>query len=112
MEKMRALIANDPCTYREVLVDALRQFRPQVEVITIEPDGLDGEVERLHPHLVVCSCPCAAAQNGTLSWVMLYPDGENRAEIVIAGERATIAGVRFGDLLSIVDSTELLCQSA
>ena len=112
MEKMRILVANDPCTYREAITGALSELRPHVEVSTIEPGGLDGEIERLHPHLVVCSCPCAAAQNGTLSWVMLYPDGDNRAEIVTAGERATVAGIRFGDLLSIVDSTELLCRSA
>ncbi len=112
MGKLRALIANEPCTYREVLVAALREFRPQIELCTVEPDGLDGEIARLRPHLVVCSQPCDAEQDGTLTWVVLYPDGDNRAEVITAGERATVAGIAFGDLLSIIDNTELLCRSA
>ena len=39
----------------------------------------------------------------------LYPHEESRAEVFTAGERATIAGV--GDLLSIVDTTELLYRA-
>ena len=112
MEKLRALIANEPCTYREVLVATLREFRPQIEVCTVEPEGLDGELARLSPHLVVCNKPCDAEYEGALTWVVLYPAGENRAEIITAGERATVAGISFGDLLSIIDSTELLCRPA
>lgn len=109
---MHVLVANEPRAYREAITAVLRELRPHVEVSAIEPDGLAGEISRLHPHLVVCSCPCGAAQNGALSWVMLYPEGENRAEVIIAGERTMIAGIGFGDLLSIVDRTELLCRAA
>ena len=112
MEKLRALIANEPRTYREVLADGLRAFRPQVETSTVEPDDLDAEIARLRPHLVVCSRPCVAAQDGTLTWVVLYPREENRAEVFTAGEHATITGVCFSDLLLILDSTELLCRAS
>ncbi len=112
MEKMRALIANEPRTYREALTDALRRLRPRIEVSVVEPDVLDAEVERFHPHLVVCSRDCAAAQNGTLTWVTLYPGGENLAEVVTAGGRATIVGIGFGDLLSVIDGTEFARRSA
>ncbi len=98
--------------YREVLVDALQEFRPQVEVSTVGPEGIDAEVERLCPHLMVCSLVSTAAPTGPLTWVMLYPNRENRAEIVVAGERVTIAGIGFGYLLSIIDSTDLLCRLA
>ena len=111
MEKMRALIANTPSTYREVIADVLREVRPNVEVNAIDPDGLDAEISRLRPHLVVCSRPCDAAQDCALTWVVLYPHEENRAEVFTAGERATITGVGFSDLLSIVDTTELLCRA-
>jgi hypothetical protein len=110
MGEMRILIANEPRTYREALVDALRMFRPQVEVSTVEPHGLAAEIGRLHPHLVVCSQLWVAAQDGALTWVVLYPDGENRAEVFTAGEHATIASIGFGDLLSIIDRAELLCR--
>ncbi len=91
-------------------MDTLQEFRPQVEVSTVELEGIDAEVERLCPHLVVCSRVSAAALAGSLTRVMLYPNGENRAEIVIDGEHVTIAGIGFGDLLSIIDSTDLLCR--
>ena len=109
---MCVLIANEPRTYREALVAALRAFRPQVEVSTVEPHGLAAEIGRLRPHLVVCSRLSTVMPAGPLSWVVLYPHEENRAEVFTAGEHATIAGIRFGDLLAIVDSTELLCRSA
>ncbi len=109
---MRVLVANEPCVYREAITNVLRELRPHVEVDAVEPYGLDGEIARLRPQLVVCSKPCTVAENGALTWVLLYPNGDNRAEIVTAGERLMIAGIAFGDLLSIVDSTELLCRSA
>ena len=112
IEKMRALIANEPRTYREALAEALRRFRPRLEVNAVEPDALDAEVGRFHPHLVVCSRDCAAAKNGTLTWVTLYPDGENLAEIVTIGGRAMIVGIRFCDLLSVVDGTEFVRRSS
>ena len=112
MERMRALIANEPRTYREALADVLRVFRPRVEVSTVEPYGLDTETARLRPHLVVCSGPCDAVQDGVLTWVVLYPREENRAEVFTAGEHATITGVCFSDLLLILDSTELLCRAS
>lgn len=112
MEKMRVLIANKPHTYREAITDALRERRPHVEVSTVDPDGLDAEIASLRPQLVVCSEPCGATENGALTWVVLYPSGENRAEIITLGERTTLDGIGFGDLLSIIDDTELLNRSA
>lgn len=108
MGTIRALIANEPRTYREALVDALRSLRPRVAVSTVEPDGLDAEIRRLRPQLVVCSRTCAKVQDGVLTWVTLYPGGENRAEVVTAGGRAMLVGIQFDDFLSIVDGTELL----
>ncbi len=110
-ENLRALIANEPRTYREVLFEALRQLRPQLEVNAVEPEALDTEVERFHPHLVVCSRKGEIPRNGPLTWVTLYPDGQNLAEICTAGGRATIVGIGFDDLLSVVDGTEFLHRS-
>lgn len=94
--------------YRETLVDALRRLRPQVELSDVEQDALDAEIERFHPHLVVCSRACAEPRNGTLTWVTLYPGSENLAEITTTSGRATIVGVQFDHLLSIIDGTEFL----
>ena len=107
MEKLQVLVANEPCAYREAITGVLRELRPLIEVNAVEPDGLDREVARLRPHLVVCSRITVAVQ-AILGWVMLYPDGENRAEIFTAGELVTVDNVEFGDLLSFVDRIELL----
>jgi hypothetical protein len=107
MEKMRVLVANDPCLYREAITDALRELRPQIDVSTIEPGVLEGEVARLRPHLVVCS-QINAAVHALLAWIVIYPNGENRAVINTAGEQETIKDVRLGDLLSTIDRIELL----
>lgn len=113
MEKMRTLVANDPRVYREVIADALRKLRPLIEVVATEPEELEREVGLWHPHLVICSQPTAAvARAGCLSWVVLYPEGEDRAEFCAAGrEPALLAGVEVSDLLSVVDETELRCHS-
>ncbi len=108
---MRVLVANELRTYREVIVDAFRELRPHIEVRAAEPDVLGVEVKRLCPHLVVCSRASVAALAGPLTWVMLYPDGENRAEIISVEKRTTIAGIGYGDHLSILDETEILCRS-
>ena len=107
MGKMRILVANDPCTYREAITGALRELRPHIEVSGIEPGDLDVEVARLRPDLVVCSRITAAVQ-ALLAWIVLYPDGQNTAVIGAAGEQTLIDNVGFGDLLSAIDRIELL----
>ncbi len=102
------LVANEPRTYREVLVHALRNLRPQAEVRIVEPEDLDAGIRDFRPHLVVCSRGCTAVQDGVLTWVTLYPGDENRAEVVTAGGRAMLVGIQFDHFLSIVDGTELL----
>jgi hypothetical protein len=110
MEKIHILVANEPCTYREAITDVLRELRPHIEVNSVEPDGLDNEVARLRPHLVVCSRITVAVQ-ALLGWVMLYPDGENLAVISAAGEKMTVDNVGLGDLLSFIDRVERLFSS-
>ena len=51
-----------------------------------------------------------AVENSPCAWILLYLDGKDRAEIVTAGERMTVIGTGFSGLLSIIDSTELLCR--
>lgn len=63
MERMHVLVANEPCAYREAITGALQELRPHIEFNAVEPDGLDGEVARLRPHLVVCSQITAAVHN-------------------------------------------------
>ncbi len=110
MEKMRALVANDPRVYRELISDAFRRMRPLIEVSAALPEQLEQAVQRVRSHLIVCSSHLSAARwDGCLAWVVLYPDGEDLAEIGGVGVRAALVrGVRLDDLLLVVDRTELL----
>lgn len=108
MEKMRILVANEPCTYREAITDVLGGLRPHIEVSAAEPDALDGEAACLRPHVIVCSRITIATAHIPLAWIMLYPDSENRAVISTAGEQVRVENVGFGDLLSAIDRAELL----
>lgn len=111
MEKMRVLVANELCTYREAIAEIFQELRPHVEIHCIEPDDLDREIARLRPHMVLCSRLTDAVQS-LLAWILLYPDGENRAVISTAGELVTVVDIEFGHLLSNLDKTELLYRGS
>ena len=110
-EATRILLASELRSYREVLFETLRWLRPRLEIDVVEPNVLDVELERFHPHLVVCSQPCGALRSGVLTWVTLYPSNNNLAEVTTADGRATIVGIRFSDLLAIIEGTELVRRS-
>ena len=113
MEKMRALIANDPRVYRELISNSLRRLRPLIEVNAALPEELEEAVGRVRPHLIICSGRLGAAvRDGCLAWVVLYPDGEDLAEMGGVGVRAALLrGVQLDDLLMVVDQTEFMCRS-
>jgi len=82
---------------------AIGTLRPEVEVLTGDPEALDLEVERLSPDVVVCSRVTALVERRVSVWVDLYPDGDRLATVSIAGRRTKSDGIQLEDLLSIVD---------
>ncbi len=108
MDQMHIVLANDPRAYREVMAAALQALRPRHAVLCVEPDELDGEVARLDPELVLCSRLTPVVQRYALVWVMLYPDGDTRAVICVAGQHTTAGDLEFDRLLAIIDQAERL----
>lgn len=104
---MRILLANEPTVYREAMAEALRELRPQVEVGVVEPEELDHVVGRLGPHLVVCSRVDAVVET-VFAWMLIYPDGEDRAEFKAGQYRSSVVSVELGDLIRAADLTEQL----
>jgi hypothetical protein len=101
---MRALIANGPAMYREVISAALRELRPGIEVFTAEPEDLEREFVRLLPQLVVCSRLTKRVEFGAPVWIELYPDDAPYAVVgSLDGSRKTLPGIDFDTLLSILD---------
>lgn len=108
---MRALVANEPRVYREVISDALARLRPLVEVFCcVEAEDLDRDVARFGPHLVICSRLTESVRERCPCWVVLYPEGENRAEIggSLGIAVRLLAGAGVAELLSVVDEAAAL----
>jgi hypothetical protein len=100
------LVACDLRSYRQSFATIFRELRPDVDVFEAEAEDLDREVERLRPHLVVCSRLTARVENHAPSWVELYPNFEAHAVVSVLGERSTVEEIQLSDLLSIIDRTK------
>ena len=103
----RVVCGNEPQFYRGALAEAVRYLRPNLEVILIDPAGLDEEVGRAGA-VVVCSHLSPDIRTQALAWVLLYPDAENRANVGMAGEERTISGFEIADLLAVIDEAASL----
>ena len=103
VESKRIVVANEPRSYREAMAVACRVLRPEVEVILAEPRDLDVEVARLDPQLVLCSRLTEGLRTGSRTWVLLYPEGEARAVISVAGHCVTTSDLGFAALAALID---------
>ncbi len=101
---MRVVLANEPRYYREVLAAALRELRPGLEVVEVEPGCLDAAVAAHPARLVVCSAALAALQAGAPAWVLLYPDGADHAVVCLDGDETVVPGFGLEDLAAAVDA--------
>ncbi len=105
MDGFRVLVINEPRYYREVISSAVRMFRPNIEVITSEPEQLSDEgLIRLKPDLVICSSaipPTIRAH--CFAWVEIYPRGEPVAVACIDGHPSTINEPELDDFVTIID---------
>jgi hypothetical protein len=110
MSGLRILLANEPRSYRETLAAAFRILKPNTSVFVIDPDKLDGEVERLSPQLVICSCATPTVETRSLAWVELYPEYRSVSVISVGGEHSTISWIELADLLRVIDRTESLAN--
>ena len=71
---MRILLANEPRSHWEVFAGALRALRPHLEVITVKPDALEGEVPRLRPDASTYDSdrPDSVLVPGVVLWLLSF----------------------------------------
>jgi hypothetical protein len=100
MEARRLLVANELTSYRQTLAIVLGELHPNVEVLEVEPETLDGEVVRLGPDLVICSRATAVVRERAANWIELYPECKPFSTFCICGESRAMEDVRLSDLLS------------
>ena len=102
------LVAIAPRSYREAVALYIHQHRPQAEVSTISPEGVDAEVRRSSPHLVVCNEASEAVREVAISWVRILFEDSLGAQVSIDGRSRRVEDVGMDDLLEAFDRTEAL----
>ncbi len=111
MEQPRIVLANEPRAYRDVMAAAFRDLRPELEIVTVEPDDLGVYLAQSEPAVVVYSRQGDGLPPRVFAWVLLYPDGENRATVSVAREETSYADMEFDDLLGVLDRTVALVST-
>ena len=85
-------------------------MRPNVEVVTVEPDELDDYVLLLVPEMVVFSEAAGVVRERVPVWVELYPEYGSRSVVGIGEKRSTVEEIQLSDLLSVIDRMERLAR--
>lgn len=101
---MRLLIANDPRSYRDVLVGAVRLARPAVDIREVNPVDIAAEAARYTPDLIICSDMPADVDGTSCDWVLLSPDGRSSVRTMIAGRHELLPYLEFRDLVALIDT--------
>lgn len=103
---IRVLIAIAPKMYGQVLAHSIAENRPDVEVLRLEPAGLDGWLEGFDPQLIFCNEATDRIRAHAASWVVLaYPAGGTMdATACLRGHRSALADVALADMLALVDA--------
>ena len=92
--------------YREAIAGAIRVHRPHAQVETAGLDALAQEVERLDPHLVICSRPNTVDPDSRPAWVELPTDPTRRARVCVGGRYSERTNPTMEVLLGVVDEVE------
>ncbi|MDQ3791298.1 MAG: hypothetical protein M3341_01375 [Actinomycetota bacterium] len=108
--RVLVLLTNEPRAYRESIAQVFRQLRPNVEVVTAEPDELEDRVLSLAPQMVIFSEATGLVRERVPIWVELYPGYGPRSVIGVGEERSTIEEIQLSDLLSALGRAEHLAQ--
>lgn len=106
---IRVLVAfEDPRSlYRELLVRAIRDWRPTLIVRSASVEKLVHELLRFAPHVVVCSRPVGDFPAGSGAWIQVPTDGDaRRALICLDGERRWTEGPHLWEVLGVIEEAQ------
>lgn len=97
--------------YRDVLVRAISDLRPQLTVRSASLSELEHELAHFDPHVVVCSQPSGSHSAGSGAWVQIPTDDtrageELLAQICLDGEHWRTDGPPLSEVLAVIDEAE------
>ncbi|CAN5626839.1 hypothetical protein BH24ACT20_BH24ACT20_00480 [soil metagenome] len=112
MSCVRVLVAFDDehRAFREVISEAIRVLRPELEVAVTEPAALGTEAPRLDPVLVVSGAPTSGPDDD-LAWFELPTDPTLPATIRFGSRRTVCLNPGLLELLSAVDEARRLAST-
>ena len=110
---MRILVSFEPAyrAYQGVIAASIRILRPHAQVETAELDALAEEVERLDPHLVVCSRPNTVDPGGRIAWVELSLVSTRPSKVCVGGRYSESTNPTLEVLLAVIDEVEELTRT-
>ena len=113
---MRVLLAfeEEYRVYIEAIAEALRTFRSHVEVALINTEGLEAEVERFAPQLVICSStiPSNPVETQLISSIELSSEPDQASRFRVGERHWESTNPTLGKILSIVEETKRLRREA
>ena len=114
--KMKVLLAFEVeyRTYMDAMAAAIREFRPDMEVVAISRSlrNLESETSRLEPQLVICSPPVPENPVAKrLALIELSPDSAQPTNFRVGERHWQSANPTLGEILSVVDETKGLFRA-
>ncbi len=104
---MRILISIEPRSYGQVIGNAIRELRPHMEVVVVEPEDLVVEAERLRPELLFSHLRGSEMPVGEVrAWIELSVEPDRPSGARVDGRLKELVNPDLDDLLSIVDEAE------
>jgi hypothetical protein len=115
--EMKVLVAleDEYRTYMEAMAAAIREFRPDIEVVAITggSEDLEAGVTRLDPQLVICNPPVPENPVGErLALIELSPDSARATNFRVGERRWRSMNPTLGEILSVVDETKGLFRAS
>src|SRR4051812_23093145 len=99
--------------YMEAMADAIRVFRPNVEVAIADAGELEAKVERLNPQLLISSPLLPNNSVDTqLARIELSPDPEQPSRFRVGERRWESTNPTLGEILPVVDDTKKLLRTS
>jgi hypothetical protein len=102
-------------TYMDAMAAAIREFRPDVEVVAISRGSVDleSETKRLDPQLVICSPPVPENPVATrLALIEISPDSAQPTNFRVGERHWQSANPTLGEILLVVDETKGLFRAS
>lgn len=106
--QMRVLVAleDEYRAYREVLAAGFQALRPGTRVSTTVPSGLEEEMVRFDPQVIISNRPGSADTGDSVTWIELPTDPSRPTVVSFGGRSFEQSNPTLDALLEIVDEAE------